>query len=270
MATRSEKKVTTSGLFKMKKEGMPIVALTAYDWTTAKLADNAGVDLLLVGDSMGTTILGYPNTVSVTLDQSLHHTAAVVRGTRRAIVIGDMPFLTYQLTQVKALENAGRYLQEAGAEGVKVEGGEEIAPTVERLVKAGIPVLGHIGLLPQSLLVEGRYRVHGRTQQEADQLQRDAEALEKAGVFGIVLEGVPSQLSKKITDSRNVPTIGIGAGPYCDGQIQVVNDLLGLTEHPPRHAKEYVQLAEITGKAFSEYIDEVKDHSFPDKEHSFE
>jgi len=267
----SAEKVTTEYLCQMKRDGRKIAAITAYDYSTAKLADESSMDIVLVGDSLGPTVLGYPNTIPVTLDQSLHHTAAVVRGVARAMVIGDMPFMTYQTGTEQALKNAARYLQEAGADAVKLEGGESIAPTVQRLVTSGVPVLGHIGILPQSLLTEGRYRVQGRGQEEADQLRRDAKALEEAGAFAVVFEGMPLELSRTITAELSIPTIGIGAGCYCDGQIQVVHDLLGLTEESetPRHAKQYADLAVQTRKAFDKYIDEVKNSRFPDDQHSF-
>ncbi len=248
-----------------------ITALTAYDAAMGKLADECGVEMILVGDSLGMTVLGYKNTLSVTLEQSLHHTAAVVRGVTRAMVLGDMPFLTYQVTPEQALRNAGRYLQEAGAAGVKLEGGERMAPTIERLVKTGIPVLGHIGILPQSVLAEGGYRVHGREQKEAERLMADARAVEQAGAFAIVLEGIPRGLSRKITDSLNIPTIGIGAGPECDGQIQVINDLLGLFEDfVPHHTKRYADLGNQIRQALQQYREEVRNSQFPGPEETFD
>jgi 3-methyl-2-oxobutanoate hydroxymethyltransferase len=249
---------------------VPIICLTAYDALFARLADEAGVHVLLVGDSLGMTVLGYSNTIPVTLEQSLHHTAAVVRGRRRAMVIGDMPFLTYQVTPEEALRNAGRYLQEAGADGVKLEGGQQMAPTIERLVQAGIPVLGHIGILPQSVLAEGGYRVHGRDPAEAEALLADAQAVAAAGAFAVVLEGMPVELSRKITESIDIPTIGIGAGPHCSGQIQVVNDILGLFEDfVPRHAKRYVNLAAEAQTAISAFCLDVSERQFPNDLHSF-
>ncbi|MFW5996936.1 MAG: 3-methyl-2-oxobutanoate hydroxymethyltransferase, partial [Lentisphaeria bacterium] len=263
---------TTYRLLKMKQAGeKKITALAVYDYTTAKLADESGLDILLVGDSLGMTMLGYSSTVPVTLEQSLHHTAAVARGAERALVIGDMPFMTYQVSTEKALENAGRYLQEARAHGVKLEGGETIAPLVERLVKVGIPVLGHIGIQPQSILAEGRYRVRGRTDNESEELIRDAFALQNAGAFAVVLEGITSELGKRISEELTIPTIGIGAGVWCDGQIQVVHDLLGLSEdRTPKHAKPYAQLGELTREAFASYIKEVESGAFPAEQHSFE
>lgn len=268
----SSAKVTTYRLLKLKQTGeKKITALAVYDYTTAKLADESGLDILLVGDSLGETVLGYPNTVPVTLEQSLHHTAAVARAAERALVVGDMPFLTYQITPERALENAGRYLQETGAQAVKLEGGEKAAPLVERLVNAGIPVMGHIGIQPQSVLAEGRYRIRGRSETEAEDLQRDAKSLQEAGAFAVVLEGVSSKLSRHLTRELVIPTIGIGAGLYCDGQIQVVHDLLGLSEdRTPRHAKPYARLAATMREAFASYIDEVEKGEFPDQQHSFD
>jgi 3-methyl-2-oxobutanoate hydroxymethyltransferase len=270
MSTISEKRMTVLDLKRMKAEGRRIVALTAYDSCFAGLAEQSGVDLLLVGDSVGMTMLGYENTIPVTLEQSLHHTAAVVRGTRNALVIGDMPFLTYHVSIEETLRNAGRYIQEAGAHGVKIEGGESVCPIVEKLVEAGIPVLGHIGILPQSILATGGYRIHGRTPDEAEKLLNDALALERAGAFAIVLEGLPERLAAKITAELTVPTIGIGAGVECDGQVQVVHDLLGLFEKfKPRHARRYAELAQLTRTAMKQYCDDVRNQKFPGKDETF-
>ena len=262
--------VTVRRLRAMARDGKRIVALTAYDAPMARLADEAGVHLILVGDSLGMTVLGYPNTLPVTLDDILRHTAAVRRGTRRAMVVADMPFLTYQVTPEEALRNAGRLLQEGGAHAVKLEGGAKIAPTIERLVTAGIPVLGHIGLLPQSVLAEGGYRIHGRTPGEARALMADARAIQAAGAFGIVLEGLPMSLSAEITDALDIPTIGIGAGPACSGQIQVIHDILGLFEEfLPRHTKRYARLGDTIREALREYTAEVEAGTFPGEEQSF-
>ena len=273
MATKhvQRKKITTRFLKDMKERGEKICALTAYDYNFAGLADDVGVELILVGDSLGMTMLGYDNTIPVTLEQSLHHTAAVARGVNRALVIGDMPFLTYNISMAQALENAGRYLQETGADGVKLEGGQRVAPTIERLVEAGIPVLGHIGILPQSVLKEGGYRVHGRTKEEFEQLKRDARAIEDAGAFGLVLEGIPVDRSRELTEMLTIPTIGIGAGPHCDGQVQVIHDILGLFEKfKPRHTKRYAELGREIREAIGDYRDEVKSVAFPSAEQSFE
>ncbi|MFO7821853.1 MAG: 3-methyl-2-oxobutanoate hydroxymethyltransferase [Lentisphaeria bacterium] len=265
------RKVTTRFFQDMKKRREKICALTAYDYTFARLADELDIELLLVGDSLGMTVLGYDNTIPVTLEQSLHHTAAVVRGTERAMVIADMPFLTYHLSPEQALKNAGRYLQEAGADGVKVEGGRIMADTVKRLVSAGIPVLGHIGILPQSVLAEGGYRVQGRTKDEFNELKKDAQAIAEAGAFAVVLEGIPLDRSRELTEILAIPTIGIGAGPHCDGQVQVVHDILGLFEKfVPKHTKRYADLANEIRQAMGNYRDEVKSAEFPDKDSSFE
>ncbi len=254
----------------MRRAGEKIVALTAYDYLFAQLADAAGAHLLLVGDSLGMTVLGYDNTIPVTLTESLHHTAAVVRGRRRAMVIGDMPFLTYQISVEEALRNAGRYLQEAGADGVKLEGGVQMAGTINRLVRAGIPVLGHIGILPQSVLASGGYRVQGRSAEEAARLMADAQAVEQAGAFAVVLEGLPVDLSREITDALAIPTIGIGAGPECGGQIQVAHDLLGMFEKfIPKHTKRYAELAQLIRQVFTQYRDEVTNGVFPGEDQSF-
>jgi 3-methyl-2-oxobutanoate hydroxymethyltransferase len=266
----SRKKIGVGELRRLYESGEKIVSLTAYDAQMAEFADECGMHFLLVGDSLGMTVLGYETTIPVTLEQVLHHTAAVVRGTKSAMVVGDMPFLTYQITHEEALRNAGRFLQEAGADAVKLEGGVMSAPVISRLVQAGIPVMGHIGLLPQSVLTDGGYRVHGRTAAEAESLKADAKAVEAAGAFAVVLEGVPRELSAEITASLSIPTIGIGAGSGCSGQIQVVNDILGLfTGFQPRHAKKYVDLGCEIRKAFAAYRTEVQEGTFPSEENSF-
>jgi len=258
-------------IFRKYKSGEKITSVTAYDAAMAGIADVAGIDLLLVGDSLGMTMLGYETTIPVTLEHSLYHTAAVVRGSSRAMVVGDMPFLTSQITPEQTLINAGRYLQEAGASAVKIEGGKAIAPTAARLIKAGIPVLGHIGILPQSVFTEGGYRIHGREKDEAAGLQSDAKALEDAGVFALVLEGLPTGLSAKITETLSIPTIGIGAGPNCDGQIQVIHDILGLfKKFQPRHSKRFANLGETVHQALMEYQNEVKEGLFPGPEQTVE
>ncbi len=257
-------KLTIPQFHKIYTDGKKIVAITAYDTLMGRIADNAGIDLILVGDSMGMTILGYKTTIPVTLDQSIHHTQAVVRGVERGLVIGDMPFLTFQISAEEALRNAGRFMQEAGADGVKLEGGSAMAPTVSRLVNCGIPVLGHIGLLPQKVLTAGGYRVHGRTSTEADALIDDALALQNAGAFGIVVEGVTEELGGMITEKLDIPTIGIGAGPHCDGQIQVAHDILGLfDEFVPKHTKRYAELGKEIHDVFRQYADDVTNQKFP-------
>ncbi len=267
---KPEKKITVSYFRKKKSKGEKLVTLSLYDAATAKLAEACGVELILVGDSLGNTMLGYENTLPVTLEQSLHHTAAVRRGAKLAFVVGDMPFMTYQVSIEEAMRNAARYLKEALADAVKIEGGKNMAPTVKRLVDAGIPVLGHIGLLPQNILTAGGYRLAGKTEEAAERMLEDALALQDAGAFAVVIEGTPAQVSKKITGALKIPTIGIGAGVYCDGQVQVVNDILGLfSDFVPKHTKQYVNLTEEITKAFNAYAGEVLDSKFPGPEQSF-
>jgi len=252
---------------KMKTRGERIPMVTAYDYTSAQIADRAGVPLLLVGDSLGMVVLGHASTVPVTLDEMLHHIRAVVRGSERALVIGDLPFLTYTSTE-QAIASARRVLQEAGAQAVKLEGGVAVAPIVARLVELGVPVMGHIGFTPQSVNQIGM-RVQGKHADQAAQLIMDAVALEAAGAFAIVLELVPAALAQAITSRLQIPTIGIGAGANCDGQVQVWHDLLGLyTDFKPRHAKRYAELADTIGAALASYAAEVRAGSFPTTEHS--
>ncbi len=254
----------------MKQKGERIAMLTAYDYATAKLIDEAGIPLILVGDSLGMVVLGYESTIPVTMDEMIHHTKAVVRGTTRALVVGDMPFMTYQVCVDDALRNAARFIQEGGAQAVKLEGGENMAETVKRLVSSGIPVMGHIGLTPQSIHQLGGFKVMGKTPEAAIRLMNDAKALDEAGVFAIVLECVPEPLSKIITEKASVPTIGIGAGKYCDGQVQVISDLLGLyTDFVPKHAKQYARLFEIIRSATADYIAEVQTGAFPTEKQSY-
>lgn len=260
-------RTTILDIQKMKQRGERIPMITAYDYTSAQIVDRAGVPLILVGDTLGMVVLGYSTTVPVTLDEMLHHTKAVVRGSQKALIVGDLPFLTYT-DEEQALHSAGRMLQEAGAQVVKVEGGVEVAPIVHRLVAAGIPVMGHIGLTPQSVNQLGGMRVQGKKASRARQLIEDAQALEAAGAFAIVLELVPAQLARAITDRLTIPTIGIGAGPWCSGQVQVWHDLLGLyTDFVPRHAKRYATLADTISAAVASYAAEVRDGTFPTMEH---
>jgi 3-methyl-2-oxobutanoate hydroxymethyltransferase len=265
-----EDKVTTVRLLEKKEKGEKITALTAYDFSTAKLLDEAGVDIALVGDSLGMVVLGYDSTLPVTMEDMLHHTAAVSRGVRRAMVVADMPFMSYQINADEAVANAGRFLQEAGAHAVKLEGGRPIVETVIRILDAGIPVMGHVGMTPQSVHKFGGFRLQGRTESDAERILNDAKALEQAGVFSIVLELVPKELAGQVTKAVSVPTIGIGAGPFCDGQVQVTNDLLGLYgEFHPRHAKKYADLRGVVLQAFNSYVEEVRSGKFPGAEHSF-
>ena len=264
-------RVTIGEIKEMKQRGDKIPMLTAYDYSTARLLDEAGVALILVGDSLGMVMLGYESTIPVTMDEMIHHTKAVVRGTKHALVVGDMPFMTYHVSIDDALRNAARFIQEGGAQAVKLEGGEVVADRVSRLVACGIPVQGHIGLTPQSVHQIGGYKVVGKTPEVAVRLLNDARALEEAGVFSIVLECVPAPLSKLITERVTVPTIGIGAGKNCDGQVQVVSDLLGLfTDFVPKHAKQYAKLNQAITSAVADYITEVKAETFPTPKQSYE
>ena len=263
-------RVTIGELKEMKQRGEKIAMLTAYDYATAKLMDEVGVPLLLVGDSLGMVILGYESTIPVTMEEMLHHTKAVVRGTKRALVIGDMPFMTYHASISDALYNAGRFIQEGGAQAVKLEGGESMAEAVHRVVECGIPVMGHIGLTPQSIHQLGGFKVQGKTQEAAIRLLKDARTLEEAGAFAIVIESIPAPLAKIITQKVSIPTVGIGAGPWCDGQVQVVSDLLGLfTDFVPKHAKQYARLFETIKSAVVDYIAEVQAGTFPTKKESY-
>ena len=264
------KKVTVRTFLKKKREGEKITMLTAYDYPTAKLLDQAGIDAILVGDSLGMVIQGNESTLPVTVEEMIYHVKAVRRGVKRAMIIADMPFLSYQVSREEAIYNAGLMLKEGGADAVKLEGGERVADLVEELVSIGIPVMGHIGLTPQSVNVFGGYRVQGRTEEDIARLKNDALALEEAGVFSIVLESVPVEVAKDITESLSVPTIGIGAGPYTDGQVLVFHDYLGIFEDiKPRFVKRYRELGKEIIEATQEYIEEVKSGKFPAPEHSF-
>ncbi len=264
------KRITVVDLKKKKEAKEPIVMITAYDYPSAQMVDEAGVDIILVGDSLGMVVLGYENTLPVTMEDMLSHTAAVVRGAQRALVVGDMPFMSYQISPEQALENAGRFIKEAGAHAVKLEGGEEVLDAIRKIVDAGIPVMGHIGLTPQSIHRIGGYRVQGKNEEQAVRLKRDAKLLEEAGCFSLVLEAVPAQLAKEITESLSIPTIGIGAGPYCDGQVLVYHDVLGIfQEFKPKFVKRYDNLRERVISAVKKYASEVRERTFPDEEHSY-
>ena len=263
-------RITINEIREMKRKGEKITMLTAYDYSTARIIDEVGIPLILVGDSLGMVVLGYESTIPVTIDEMLHHTKAVVRGTKRAMVVGDMPFMTYHVSIEDALRNAARFIQEAGAQAVKLEGGVTVAEKVKRIVDCGIPVMGHIGLTPQSIHQFGGYKVQGKSPEAAARLLEDARVLEQAGAFAIVLETVPAPLAALITRSVSIPTIGIGAGAGCDGQVQVINDILGsFTDFVPKHAKRYAKLAEIIRAAITEYDKEVKAGTFPTEKHSF-
>jgi len=263
-------RVTITEIKEMKQKHERIPMLTAYDYVTARMIDEAGVPLILVGDSLGMVMLGYESTIPVSMEEMIHHTKAVVRGVKKALVVGDMPFMTYHISVSDALRNAARFIQEAGAQAVKLEGGEIVAETVRRLVGCGIPVMGHIGLTPQSIHQLGGFKVRGKGLEEARKLLYDARILEEAGAFAVVLECTPAPLSKLITKTVSIPTIGIGAGLDCDGQVQVISDLLGLyTEFVPKHAKQYARLAGEIKTAVSSYMSEVKSGSFPTAEQSY-
>ncbi|MDO8613576.1 MAG: 3-methyl-2-oxobutanoate hydroxymethyltransferase [Dehalococcoidia bacterium] len=265
-----ERRVSITDLKAMKKRGERIAMLTAYDYPSARLVEEAGAPIILVGDSLGMVVLGYDSTVPVTMEEMLHHVKAVVRGTRRAHVVADMPFMSYQAGPQDALRNAGRLLKEGGAQSVKLEGGRHVAETVRALVQAGIPVMGHLGLTPQSVNQLGGYKVQGKTPAAAVKLVNDAVSLEQAGAYAVVLETIPAQLAQVITEKTSIPTIGIGAGPHCDGQVQVFHDLLGLfTDFVPKHAKRYAQVGEAIKQAVSEYVAEVREGAFPTERESF-
>jgi 3-methyl-2-oxobutanoate hydroxymethyltransferase len=254
----------------MKQKGEKISCLTAYDYSTAKIVDEAGIPLILVGDSLGMVVLGYESTIPVTIEEMLHHTKAVVRGVKQAMVIGDMPFMTYHISVEQALQNATRFIQEAGAQSVKLEGGVTVAEKVRRLVECGIPVMGHIGLTPQSIHQFGGFKIQGKTPEAAIRLLEDAQALEEAGAFSIVLETVPAPLGALITERIGIPTIGIGAGIGCDGQVQVINDILGsFADFVPKHAKQYAKLTDIVRDAVTEFHNEVTAGTFPTDKQSF-
>ncbi len=256
--------VAIADLINWKQEKRPIVALTAWDYSIALLLDQAGVDLILVGDSLGMVALGYQNTLPVTLDEILHHTKAVRRGVKRALLVCDLPFLTYQESLQQAIHSAGRILKETGAQAVKLEGGyPAMAETVRHLTLAGIPVLGHVGLTPQSVHQLG-WKQQGKSPQAADNILTQAVALEQAGAFAIVLEHIPSELAQRITQKLSIPTIGIGAGPHCDGQILVTADLLGLSAKIPPFAKSYINLKQIIHNAVDKFSTDVRDHRFPE------
>ena len=262
-------RVTTSQIRGMKAKGERIPALTAYDYITARIVDEAGVPLVLVGDSLGMVFLGYETTIPVRLDDVLYHTRAVVRGCQHALVVADMPFMTYA-TAEDALVNAGRCLQDGGAQAVKLEGGRSMADTIRRLTKAGIPVMAHIGLTPQSVHQLGGFKAQGKSLDQARQLLDDAAAVEEAGAFSIVLECVPAPLAKLLTERLSIPTIGIGAGPHCDGEIQVISDILGLVpDFVPRHTKRYAELGTTVRQAVDAYVNEVKAVDFPTQAQSY-
>jgi len=267
----SRKKVTTLTFRQKKEHGEPITMLTAYDYPTAMAIDKACIDSILVGDSLAMVVLGYENTLPVTMDEMLHHARAVARGAKSALLIGDLPFMSYQVSIEEAVRNAGRYLQQGGMDAVKLEGGRERADTIRAIVAAGIPVMGHLGLTPQSVHQLGGFRAQGKTAVAAKHLLEDAKILEEAGAFGIVLESVPARLAETISKQISIPTIGIGAGVGCNGQVLVTHDLLGLFERfTPKFVKQYANLHAEMNKAFLEYIDDVETKRFPSQEHTVE
>lgn len=270
MNDNNPKKITTKIIRMMKKEGEKISALTAYDYIIGSMLDDVGIDIILVGDSLGNVFQGQETTIPVTVDEIIYHTKAVRRAVKRALLVVDMPFLSYQISIEDAIRNCGRVLKETGAEAVKIEGGKPMIPTIKRLVEVGIPVMGHLGLTPQSIHKFGSYDVRGKEKKEAENILKDAVALEEAGVFSVVLEKVPAKLAKKITNSISIPTIGIGAGPDCDGQILVVYDMIGMFEDfQPKFVRKYANVSKIIKNAFKNYIKDVKQRNFPSKEESF-
>ncbi|MGI9951663.1 3-methyl-2-oxobutanoate hydroxymethyltransferase [Moorellaceae bacterium AZ2] len=264
------KKVTVLQLREMKARGEKITMLTAYDYPSALTADRAGIDVILVGDSLGMVVLGYESTLPVTMEDMVHHTKAVVRARPSALVVADLPFLSYQISVAEAVRNAGRLVQEGGADAVKLEGGRPVVDKVKAIVEAGIPVMGHLGLTPQAANQLGGFRVQGRDEETAKRLLEDAELLQEAGAFSLVLECVPAALARSITERLNIPTIGIGAGPYCDGQVLVYHDVLGLFDRfQPKFVKRYARLGEEIVRALQEYCQEVRQGIFPGEEHSY-
>jgi len=263
-------KINTAVLQEMKKTGEKITMLTAYDALMASQIEESGIDMILVGDSVANVLLGYENTIPVTMDEMLHHCRAVTRAVKRAFVVGDMPFMSYQVSAGEAVRNAGRFLKEAGAEAVKLEGGSEVFDIIRKISGAGMPVMGHLGLTPQSIHKFGGYGLRGGSGKEAQKIIDDARGLEESGAFSIVLEKIPAELAGRITKALKIPTIGIGAGVECDGQVLVSHDMLGQFEKfKPKFSKRYAELAVITKKAYKQYIKEVKERKFPAEEHSY-
>ena len=264
------KKITITDLYKKKSEGKKITMLTAYDYPMARLVDEAGIDAILVGDSLGMVVLGYDSTVPVTMNEMIHHAKAARRGTKYAFLIGDMPFMSYQISKEEAIRNAGRFMKEAGCDAVKLEGGDEVLEVTKAIIDAGIPVLGHLGLTPQTISKLGGYRIQGKDAGAATKILDQALRLEKAGCFGVVLECVPDEVGKLITEKLKIPTISCGGGPYCDGQVLVTNDMVGLFDRfVPKFVKQYIKLSVSIVEAFKKYKEEVEKGKFPDAEHSF-
>jgi 3-methyl-2-oxobutanoate hydroxymethyltransferase len=265
-----QKRVTIPQIIEWKRNKRKISAITAYDYATARLVDEAGIDIILVGDSVAMVAMGHENTLSVTMDEMIHHTRAVKRGTKDALLVGDMPFMSYQLSDEDAVINAGRFIKEGAAEAVKIEGGVRMIDRVKAIIQSGISVIGHVGLTPQSLHQFGGYRIQGKSHHDGRQIKKDAIELQKAGVFSIVIEGVYTDLAEEITQELDIPTIGIGAGPHCDGQILVSNDMLGLNkDFLPKFVKKYADVGSTITTAIEQYIEEVQSGDFPSEEHSY-
>jgi 3-methyl-2-oxobutanoate hydroxymethyltransferase len=265
-----DRKITILDIQKMKQSREKITVLTSYDYPLTRIISDAGVDMVLVGDSVGVVVAGHENTQPVTLEEMIYHTRAVCRANPRSLVVADMPFLSYQIDLRDARLSAGRLIKEGGAEAVKLEGGVNMQETIRAIVSMDIPVVGHIGLTPQSIYRMGGYRVQGKQEEQAERLLEDARAVEEAGAFALVLEGIPLDLARRITDELSIPTIGIGAGPHCDGQVLVIHDILGLCEkYSPKFVKRYADLGPIIAEAVAGYVREVKEGTFPDEEHSF-
>jgi len=271
MSTHTDfRKITTKTFMLMKKSGVKISALTAYDFITAKLLDQAGIDLILIGDSLSNVFQGNETTLPVTMDEMIYHTKAVTKGVQRAMVVVDLPFMSYQLSVDEGFRNAGRIMKETSAGGVKLEGGERVAETIRKITEAGIPVMGHIGLTPQSIHQFGGYRERGRSDEEAKEILKDAKIIEQAGAFSMVLEKIPAELAKEVSESVSIPTIGIGAGVHCDGQILVTPDMLGLNiDFHPRFVRKYGSFAEQTISGVKQYIEDVKKKDFPSEKESY-
>jgi 3-methyl-2-oxobutanoate hydroxymethyltransferase len=264
------RKVTTLRLQEMKKAGQKITCLTAYDALMARILDESGIDLILVGDSLGNVVQGLDTTLPVTLEETIYHTKAVVRGTTRALVVADMPFMSFQVSPEEAFRNAGRIMKETGCSAVKLEGGKLVVDAIERMIEAGIPAMGHLGLTPQSINKFGTYRARGTDEEEAEKIFQDALLLQEAGAFAIVLEKIPSELGKRITDAIKIPTIGIGAGPHCDGQILVYTDMLGLTiDFNPRFVRRYAHLYDVIKRAVGNYTNDIRENDFPNESESY-
>ena len=263
-------RISIKDLQKMKKAGLKIPMLTAYDYTTAQILEKSKIPIILVGDSLGQVILGYESTIPVTLNEMIYHAKTVVRATKTTHIVVDLPFLSYQTNNSDAIKNAGKILKETGAQSVKLEGGKEITSTINYLINRGIPIMGHIGLTPQSVHQQGGYGIQGKTAKNAQKIIDDASYLEDSGAYGIVLESIPSQIAKIITDKLSIPTIGIGSGVYCDGQVQVFHDLVGLfDDFKPKHAKRYLELSKLIQESTMNYIDEVNKSEFPSNKESF-